>query len=164
VDRRHIPCPTCAYEGTGRRRIGGAGGPASPARVRFIYSRAWLSFCGITAFYGILRYVPYSYGMAKRIEFVWDDGLVERVDAARGDVSRSRWVQRAVESQLSKPAPPSEVLDRKFLQRTGEARLLPLDPDVPSVDEAIVRAREIVEPAEDWAWERQQRLNRNRKP
>jgi hypothetical protein len=101
--------------------------------------------------------------MSRRVDFVWSDELVERVDAARKDVSRSRWVQRAVEGVLSRPAPPTEVLDRKFLQRTGKARLLPLDPGAPSVDEAIARAREVVEPAEDWAWERQQRLNKNRK-
>jgi hypothetical protein len=115
--------------------------------------------------------------MSRRVDFVWSDELVERVDAARKDVSRSRWVQRAVEAALpkpklevaespgvlSRPAPPTEVLDRKRLQRTGKARLLPLDPDAPSVDEAVARAREVVEPAEDWAWERQQKLNKNRK-
>lgn len=85
-------------------------------------------------------------GMAKsaRLELRVEEGLLGAIDAARGDVSRTRWVERAIERSLNfspPPGPPSEMLDVEHLQRTGKARMLPLDPGAPSVDEAMVRAR-----------------------
>jgi hypothetical protein len=38
--------------------------------------------------------------MSRRVEFVWPVELVERIDAVRGDVPRSKFVQRALESAL----------------------------------------------------------------
>jgi hypothetical protein len=82
-----------------------------------------------------------------RLELRIDRVLMERVDAARGDVSRTRWVERALEAALE-VEPPYRVPSPE----RASAR-------VPRE----IRGREVVEPAADWAWERQQRLNRNRK-
>lgn len=38
--------------------------------------------------------------MSQPISFRWSPELVERIDTARGDVPRSRWVRRAVEDAL----------------------------------------------------------------
>jgi hypothetical protein len=74
--------------------------------------------------------------MSRRVDFVWSDELVGRVDAARGDVSRSRFVVRAVEAALV---------------AEGLVDVSPLPP------------RGSVVPAADLMWDRQQRLNKNRK-
>lgn len=37
----------------------------------------------------------------KRIELVWPDELVVRVDRARGDVPRTKWLQRLAEDALA---------------------------------------------------------------
>lgn len=39
--------------------------------------------------------------MSQRVEVVWPDELVARIDAARGDVPRTKWMQRACESALA---------------------------------------------------------------
>lgn len=39
--------------------------------------------------------------MALPVSFRWDPEFVAKIDAARGDVSRSLWVRRAVEHQLA---------------------------------------------------------------
>jgi hypothetical protein len=39
--------------------------------------------------------------MALPVSFRWDEEFVKRVDVARGDVSRSLWVRRAVEERLA---------------------------------------------------------------
>lgn len=38
--------------------------------------------------------------MAQPLSFRWDEEFVARIDSARGDVSRSLWVRRAVEQAL----------------------------------------------------------------
>lgn len=37
----------------------------------------------------------------RRVEFIWPDDLVERIDEERGDVPRTKFVQRALESALA---------------------------------------------------------------
>jgi predicted transcriptional regulator len=44
----------------------------------------------------------YNASMLKAFTFRLPTDLMERVDAARGDVNRTRWVQRALESTLSR--------------------------------------------------------------
>lgn len=39
--------------------------------------------------------------MARPVSFRWDESLVGRIDAARGDVPRSVFVRRAVEARLA---------------------------------------------------------------
>lgn len=41
--------------------------------------------------------------MAVPVSFRWDEDFVKRIDGARGDVSRSRFVRRAVERALVGP-------------------------------------------------------------
>ena len=99
--------------------------------------------------------------MSRRVEFVWPDELVEAVDRARGDVSRSRFVKRALEKALD-------------VGRTSHARGV-----LPPHNEADVRAasperrpapsRASVKPEGEWfdaaavALERQARLNKAKK-
>jgi hypothetical protein len=44
-----------------------------------------------------------QYMAKKALPLRIDEGLLGRVDAARGDVSRTRWVERALEAALSRP-------------------------------------------------------------
>lgn len=40
--------------------------------------------------------------MSRVVSVRWDDELIDQIDAVRGDVPRSKWVQRAVEAALPK--------------------------------------------------------------
>jgi hypothetical protein len=53
--------------------------------------------------------MPYTAAMKDaRLELRIDRKLMERIDEARGDVSRTRWVERALESALGDVAPASQ--------------------------------------------------------
>src|SRR4051812_1481958 len=39
--------------------------------------------------------------MSQRVEVVWPDEFVARIDVARGDVPRTKWIQRACEAALA---------------------------------------------------------------
>ena len=45
--------------------------------------------------------------MKKSMSIRWDEELLERVDEARGDVPRARWIQRAIEEKLERDAEES---------------------------------------------------------
>jgi hypothetical protein len=82
--------------------------------------------------------------MARRLEITLSEESWERLERVRGFEPRASFVKRALEKALGfeVPRPPTEMLDREHLMKTGKARMLPLDPGAASVDEAVVRARE----------------------
>ena len=76
--------------------------------------------------------------MKRSVTFRLDEGLLDRVDSARGDVPRTRWVVRALESALggagrevddlpgasttpSASVPPPEVSAKPKVSRAGAA-------------------------------------------
>jgi len=89
--------------------------------------------------------------------------LEERVNAARGDVSWSRWVLRAVEQRLERegarePLPPLSAAEKAAVANIGE-----MAKEVWSApaDESITRAQEQVRSSWDAAaMERQAKLNK----
>jgi hypothetical protein len=90
----------------------------------------------------------------KRIEVVWPDSLVERVDAARGDVPRSRWLSRAAYEALDHEPPAARVVKpSRFDQPVAKPPKLAQGSPKPRVD---------LQSASDLMWERQQRANKLR--
>lgn len=72
--------------------------------------------------------------MAQPLSFRWDAELIKRIDAARGDVPRSMFVRRAVESALlrSNGYEPTST-DRQALPPAKQARMSKIEPTAPVV-------------------------------
>jgi hypothetical protein len=94
-----------------------------------------------------------------RVEFRWPDDLVARIDEARGDVPRSRWVQRTVEQALERalgdpvphqpadgsggkslPVPPASVREPITVNLTEPGMVTVPIPPVPQ----LMRASDLV--------------------
>jgi hypothetical protein len=81
-----------------------------------------------TARYCFSNTSQYNAGMGKKpLALRIDEGLLERVDAARGDVPRTRWVERALESALVErdligpyKLPPSEPSPKPAVPKSRE--------------------------------------------
>jgi hypothetical protein len=104
--------------------------------------------------------------MSKRIELTVSEELWDRIEVARGDVPRAAFVKRVleVETRAFLVEPEIEPPFRVPSPERTSARAPRHAPTPPGSLPRSAMRREIVEPVEDWAWERQQRLNRNRKP
>jgi hypothetical protein len=68
------------------------------------------------------------------VELVVPEGLLGRVDAARGDVSRSQWIRRALESALE---PSLDVQVAEARRRVSASRGA-VEDDVPSPSRSSV--------------------------
>lgn len=96
-------------DATSRRGHGREGRGRSRCELAFNFPRVAEFFCANGACRtlpsGVCRTVP---GMARtaRLELRVAPELLAAVDAARGDVSRSRWVVRALESALDREGAP----------------------------------------------------------
>jgi hypothetical protein len=60
--------------------------------------------------------------MSRRLEVTVSDEVAERVEVARGDVSRQRWLLRLVERALDAPAPAEKIATSPQRAPTGWVR------------------------------------------
>lgn len=51
-----------------------------------------------------------------------DEGLIERVDAVRGDVPRVRWIEQAIRQRLGKVPEGSPIVEARETRADQEAR------------------------------------------
>jgi hypothetical protein len=58
---------------------------------------------------------------AKRIEFTVSEELWDQIERARGDVSRARWIKRALESALGE-GPPEGTPGKLVAERQGRGQ------------------------------------------
>lgn len=106
------------------------------------------------------RWLPYiCRGMARtaRLELRVDPGLLARVDAARGDVPRSRWVERALEAMLDGSAEGAPV-GGDAIRGVGPEKA----PRSSGRVSASPRASGRPDDARAWALERQRKMNESK--
>jgi hypothetical protein len=103
--------------------------------------------------------MPYTAAMKDaRLELRIERKLMARIDAARGDVSRTRWVERALESALSEAKGPSLPMRAGPGPVSSSEGVRPAAPSRAPKKERLTEAQSVKAQA-DWMMERQRKLN-----
>jgi hypothetical protein len=68
----------------------------------------------------------------KAVGLRFDPELIEAIDVARGDVSRNRWIERAIEHELAAPAAQDRAARSDRVQR-GRKAADGQAPDLPKI-------------------------------